>query len=122
MDFQGVYTLATVNGDTLPVAAPAAGASSVRSGSLTLNYGGSFVSVLTYAGPDGTATHREASGSYTVVPAQEPPGRFESAKPLRIDLQWNGAGTTSASLDGRTLTVEREGVRYTYRYTSAPGK
>jgi hypothetical protein len=117
MDFQGEYTLVTVNGAKLPASVPVDGAMRlIQSGSASLNYDGSVSAVLNVRQPDGTSAKLESEGSFEVVPLGKPVGRFEKAPPLRIDLKWKGQGTTIAHLDGQTLTLDRGGAKYAYRY------
>ena len=121
MDFQGTYTLVAINGKKLPVAASdAVGVPPIKSGSITLNYGGTFVNVLSSDGPGGQAVNRESTGTYEVSPLGRTVGRFEQAPPLRIDLSWKGAGVTQSFLDVKTLTVDRDGAKFEYRYARPP--
>jgi len=120
MDFQGTYELVSVNGKRLPAAASTATAGApIRSGSITLNYGGTVVDVLKSDGPDGKALIRESTGTWEVIPSGRIPGRFEQAPPLRIDLTWKDGSVTKSMLDIRTLTLERDGVKFAYRFARA---
>ena len=117
MDFQGEYTLVTVNGAKLPASVPVEGSMRlVQSGTAVLNYDGSVGIVLTVRDTDGTSVKLESAGTFEVIPSGKPVGRLEKAPPLRIDLKWKGQGTTIAYLDGQTLTVDRGGAKYAYRF------
>ena len=123
MDFQGEYTLVTVNGAKLPASVPVDGSMRlVQSGTAVLNYDGSVGTVLTVREADGTSVKLESAGTFEVVPSGKPVGRLEQAPPLRIDLKWKGQGTTIAYLDGQTLTLDRGGAKYAFRYSSPPKK
>lgn len=102
-DATGTYTLATVGGQKLPCTPPhQGGAPEVRAGSITLQADGTFTSTMTYAGPGGQAGSRDFSGTYT---------RQGSS----FKLQWKGAGTTTATLDGNIFTMNNEGLLFAYR-------
>ena len=123
MDFQGEYTLVTVNGAKLPASVPVDGSMRlVQSGTAVLNYDGSVGVVLTVREADGTSVKLESAGTFEVIPSGKPVGRFEKAPPLRIDLKWKGQGTTIAYLDGQTLTLDRGGAKYAYRFAAPATK
>lgn len=101
-DHTGTYTLVTINGNKLPYAPPhAGGAPQVQSGTITLNADGTFTSAMSYNLPTGVAS-RNFSGTYT---------RNGSS----FSLQWKGAGTTTATLEGDTFTMDNEGLLLAYR-------
>lgn len=102
-DVSGTYTLTTVAGKPLPTTPPhEGGAPEVTSGSITLNADGSFVGAMSYRLPDGKAMNRDFTGSYQQAGA-------------RLTLQWKGAGTTSATVETNTFTMNNEGVLFAYR-------
>ncbi len=102
-DHTGTYTLVTLNGNKLPYTPPhEGGAPQVQSGSITLNAEGTFTSAISYRLPDGKVASRDFSGTYT---------RDVS----RFSLQWKGAGTTTATLESNTFTMDNEGVLFAYR-------
>jgi hypothetical protein len=101
-DHQGTYTLVTVNGNKLPYTPPhKGGAPQVLSGNITLNADGTFASAMSYNLPTGVVS-QQFSGTYT---------RDGS----RFSLQWKGAGTTTATLEGNTFTMDNEGSLFAYR-------
>src|SRR5215475_14274225 len=98
--YAGTYTLATINGQKLPCTPPhEGGAPEVRAGTLTLNADGTFKSAMSYAMPSGKLASRDFSGTYT------------SDGP-RLRLKWKGAGTTVATINGNTFTMDNEGVLF----------
>ncbi|HIK97839.1 MAG TPA: hypothetical protein EYG10_07030 [Gammaproteobacteria bacterium] len=99
----GVYKLVSINDHELPYSPPhAGGAPEVRAGEITLIEDGSFTSAMNYGLPDGKETGREFKGSY-------------SRNGSDFHLKWEGAGTTTASLEGDTFTMNNEGVLFAYR-------
>jgi hypothetical protein len=101
-DPQGTYNLATINGDKVPCTPPhEGGAPEGRSGTITLNADGTFTSAMIYGLPNGQVVSRQFSGTYTRDGA-------------RFSLQWKGAGTTTATLEGATLTMDNEGILFAY--------
>ena len=101
-DHQGTYALTTINGEKLPCTPPhQGGVPQVLSGAITLNADGTFTSAMSYNLPTGPAS-RQFSGTYT---------RDGS----RFSLQWKGAGTTTATLEGKTFTMDNEGILFAYQ-------
>ena len=101
-DHQGTYALVTINGEKLPCTPPhQGGAPQVLSGAITLKADGTFTSAMSYNLPTGPASG-QFSGTYT---------RDGS----RFSLQWKGAGTTTATFDGKTFTMDNEGILFAYR-------
>ena len=102
-DPAGTYMLATIDGNKLPCKpAHEGGAPEVKSGSITLNTDGTFTSTMSYGSPDGKTGSRDFSGTYT-------------REGKRFTLQWKGAGTTTADLEGDTFTMNNEGMLFAYR-------
>ena len=101
-DHQGTYSLVTVNLDKLPCTPPhKGGAPQGLSGAITLNADGAFTSAMSYNLPKGPFS-KQFSGTYT---------RDGS----RFSLQWKGAGTTTATLEGKTFTMDNEGILFAYQ-------
>lgn len=102
-DASGTYTLSTIDGDKLPCKpAHEGGAPEVKSGAITLNPDGTFTSIMSYGLPDGKTASRDFSGTYT-------------CERNSFTLQWKGAGTTTAELQGDTFTMNNEGMLLAYR-------
>jgi hypothetical protein len=102
-DPTGTYTLATIDGKKLPFT-PHLGAPApeFRSGAITLEADGTFTSKMNYRLPEGKETTRTSTGGYTKEGSS-------------LKLQWKGAGVTTATLEGNTLTIDDEGLRCAYR-------
>ncbi len=104
-DIAGTYTLVSINDAALPYTMthepPGV---RVLSGSLTINADGTCTSKSSFALPSGEATAREVSAKWT---------RDGS----RLVLAWEGAGTTTGTLEGDTFTMENEGQIFRYRRT-----
>ena len=102
-DHAGTYELVTINGNELPYTPPhEGGAPQVRSSTFTLNADGTFSSTFTYGMPSVNPFSRDFSGTYT-------------REGSRFSFQWKGAGRTTATLEGNTLTMDNEGVLFAYR-------
>jgi hypothetical protein len=102
-DSAGTYNLVTLNGNKLPFTPPhEGGAPEVQSGTLTLNADGTHTSTTTLKVPSGQVASRDVTGTYT----------REGSK---FTMQWKGAGTTTATLEGGTLTMNNEGNLFAYR-------
>ena len=102
-DPAGVYTLVTVNGSKVPAAISHEGANlQVRSGTFTINANGTCSSKLVFLPPSGAEASREVKATYTQSGA-------------KLDMKWEGAGTTTGTLDGATFTMNNEGMVFVYR-------
>lgn len=97
------YNLVSVDGHALPYAPMHGGqrVPEVVSGSITLNGNGTFVSSMSYAKPSGETFGREFKGTYT-------------QKGAEYILNWEGAGKTSVTIEGNTLTMNNEGMPFVY--------
>jgi hypothetical protein len=99
----GTYTLVAIDGNELPYTpSHVGGAPEIRSSTLTVDSDGTFTATMTYGMPSGDVISRDFSGTYT---------REGSI----FSLQWTGAGRTSATLEGSTLTMDNEGMLFSYR-------
>jgi hypothetical protein len=99
----GVYNLVSVDGKTVPASVSHEGATlQVRSGAFTINADGTCSSKLIFVPPSGTEETREVSATYT---------RDGS----KLTMQWKGAGTTVGTIDGKTFTMDNEGMVFVYR-------
>jgi hypothetical protein len=90
----GVYTLRTINGESLPfVASDGVATYTIRSGRLSLN-------------PDGTCSHQL---SFSVTSNQ---GTFEDATPFACTYEVNGATVVTTDLDDgtRAAATYRDGT------------
>lgn len=102
-DINGTYTLVTINGNKLPYTPPhEGGAPQVTSGTFTIRSDGTCSSQLAFVLPSGKASSREVSATYT----------REGSK---LNLQWQGAGRTTGTIEGTTFTMDNEGTLFAYR-------
>ena len=69
---------------------------------MTLNADGTHSCVTTFKVPSGQVMNKEVGGTYT---------RDGS----KFTMQWKGAGTTTATLEGNTFTMNNEGVLFAYQ-------
>jgi hypothetical protein len=74
----------------------------VRSGSFTVKAGGTCSTKTTFVPPSGAEATRDVSATYTK----------EGSK---LTMQWQGAGMTTATVEGGTLTMNNEGMLFVYR-------
>ena len=99
----GVYTLVSVSGKRVPASVTNDGvALQVRSGTFTINADGTCGTKTIFVPPSGSATTNEASATYTQDGS-------------KLTMQWQGAGTTTGTLNGSTFTMENEGMVFVYR-------
>ncbi len=99
----GVYTLTTVNGKKLPTTISHEGhALEIRSGTCTINTNGWCTSRMTFVPPSGTEATVETKATYTVQ------GR-------KLNMQRQGAGKTTGTVEGSTFTMENEGMVLAYK-------
>ncbi len=100
---EGTYALSSIGGASLPCTPPhEGGAPEVRSGAIRLNADGTFTSTMAYGFPDGREGGRDFRGTWT-------------REGVSFVLRWEGAGVTTATLDGDTLTMDNEGFAFVYR-------
>jgi ketosteroid isomerase-like protein len=102
-DISGTYNLVSFNGHELPYEFNNEGAVLViRSGAFTIKADGTCISATTISLPTGAEATREVAATYT----------REGSK---LTMQWVGAGTTFGAADGKTFTMDNEGMTLTYR-------
>jgi len=102
-DPAGVYALVSVDGKRLPATVSHGNAElQVRSGSFRINADGTCSSKITMVPPSGTEATREVSATYT----NDGP---------KLKMRWKGAGRTVGTIDGRTFTMENEGMVFVYK-------
>jgi hypothetical protein len=99
----GVYSLVTVNGQKLPARVTHEGAAlEVRSGVFTIAADGKCNSKMTFVPPSGSLATVETTATY-------------SREGQKLDMQWQGAGRTTGTIEGNTFTMENEGMVFAYR-------
>ncbi len=102
-DITGLYTLVTVGGTKVPGSVTHEGtALQVRSGTFNINADGTCGTKTTFVPPSGVEATRDVSATYT----------REGSK---LTMQWKGAGTTTATIEGGTLTMNNEGMLFVYK-------
>jgi len=102
-DYVGTCNLVSINGAKLPCTPPhEGGAPEVQSGAITLKADGSLNTTTAFKVPSGKVVNREVSGTY-----MRDGSKFE--------MQWTGAGRTTAILEGSTFTMNNEGMMFAYR-------
>lgn len=102
-DITGVYSLTAVDGKSVPATISHDNSVlQVRSGSFTVSGDGSCSSKTTFVPPNGAETTREVKATYT----KEGP---------KLTMKWEGAGTTTATIEGGTLTLNNEGMLLVYK-------
>ena len=102
-DPTGDYVLVSVNGNKVPASVSHDGnALQVRSGSFTIKADGTCSTKTVFVPPTGTEATREVSATYTK----------EGSK---LTMQWQGAGTTTGTVEGNTFTMDNEGMVFVYR-------
>ena len=102
-DITGTYTLVTVNGDNVPATITHDDVSiTIRSGSFVINADGSCVSRMVFLAPNGQEVTREVTGTYT----------RDGGK---LTIQWQGAGVTEGTADGKTFTMDNEDFVLAYK-------
>lgn len=99
----GSYALVSVDAKPVPASISHDGAAlEVRSGTFSLGADGRCSTRTVFVPPSGREVAREVSAVYAKDGA-------------RLTMWWTGAGTTTGSVDGDTLTMNNEGLRWVYR-------
>ncbi len=99
----GTYSLASVNGNTVPCALQHEGvALSVKSGAFIIHPEGICSSKVVFYGPSGGESIREVKATYT-------------CQGSKLTMKWEGAGTTTGTFEGDTFTMNNEGLIFVYR-------
>ncbi len=102
-DVTGVYTLVSVNGNRVPATVSHDGvALQVRSGTFTIGADGKCGTSTIFVPPAGSVATQQVAATYT----KDGP---------KLTMNWEGAGTTTGTLDGNTFTMENEGMVLVYR-------
>jgi len=102
-DTTGVYVLVSVNGNRVPASVSHDGVVlQVRSGTFAINADGTCGTKTVFVPPSGSASTNEVSATYAKAGS-------------KLTMQWQGAGTTTGTLEGNTFTMENEGMVLVYR-------
>ena len=99
----GTYALVSVDGKAVPCTVQHEGrALTVKSGTFIINRDGTCSSKVSFSPPSGGDVLREVKASYTQQGA-------------KLTMKWEGAGTTTGTLEGDTFTMNNEGMIFAYR-------
>jgi hypothetical protein len=102
-DIAGTYALESVNGGKLPFAMTHDGVTiTIRAGSFVIKDDGTCSSRMTFVVPSGEEMTRDVAGTYTREGAT-------------LTITWAGAGTTTGTVEGKTFTMDNEGMVLVYR-------
>jgi hypothetical protein len=102
-DSAGTYTLVSVDGKQVPCTVAHEGASPmIKSGNFVINSNGTCSSKMVFSVPPGGDATREIMATFT---------RDGSI----LTMRWEGAGTTTGSVQGDTFTMNNEGMLLAYR-------
>jgi len=99
----GEYLLLSVNGQAVPASVSHGGVDlQVLSGYLHLRADGTCSSRTVFVPPGSGEIVRDVDATFT-------------ADGSTVTLQWQGAGTTTGTVDGDTFTMDNEGMIFVYR-------
>ena len=102
-DPTGDYALVSVSGNPVPASVDHDGVKlQVRSGTFSIKADGTCGTKTVFVPPTGQEVTREVSATYTK----------EGSK---LTMQWKGAGTTTGTVEGKTFTMNNEGMLFVYR-------
>ncbi len=102
-ELTGAYRLVNIDGHELPYTpSHEGGAPQVVASTLTLNADGTFRMSMSYGTTPGNSISRDFSGTYTSEGAV-------------LNMLWKGAGKTTATFQGNTLTLNNEGILFAYQ-------
>lgn len=99
----GKYALVSVDGRPVPAVVSHEGAAlEVRSGSFLIGADGRCSTTTVFVPPSGREVTREVRAVY-------------AKDGSRLTIWWDGAGTTTGTVDGATFTMDNEGMAFVYR-------
>ena len=102
-DPAGTYALVSVNGQEVPCTIQHEGASpTIKSGAFVISSDGTCSSKVVFSMPGGGDGTREVKASY----ARQGP---------TLTMKWEGAGTTTGTVEGDTFKMNNEGMIFVYR-------
>ena len=103
VDPTGDYALVSVNGSTVPASISHDGtALQVRSGTFNIKADGTCSTKTVFVPPSGSEVAREVSATYT-------------KDGDKLTMKWQGAGTTTGTIEGSTFTMDNEGMLFVYK-------
>jgi len=99
----GSFDLVSVDGHKVPYTVQHEGSSlTVKAGIFIINADGTCSSKVVFSPPSGDEASREVKATYI---RQGP----------TLTMKWEGAGTTTGTVEGDTFTMNNEGMIFTYR-------
>jgi hypothetical protein len=99
----GTYTLVSVDGKQVPCNLTHEGAAmTVKSGVFTISGDGTCLSESVFAVESYPDVHREVKATYTM-------------EGTKLTVKWQGAGTTTGTVNGNTFTMNNEGMMFLYQ-------
>jgi len=99
----GRYTLVSVDGKQAPCTLNHEGVSlTIKSGAFVIGPDGTCSSKMVFSVPPGGDSSREVKATYT-------------RKGATLTMRWEGAGTTTGTIQGDTFTMNNEGMALAYR-------
>ena len=99
----GSFALVSVDGNKVPSPVQHGGPPlTVKSGIFVITADGTCSSTVVFSTPSGGEVIREVKATYT---RQGP----------TLTMKWEGAGTTTGTIDGDTFTMNNEGMIFMYR-------
>ncbi len=99
----GTYVLMNVDGKKVPCDIQHDGhAVAIKSGAFVINADGTCSSKMVFAPPSGSEASREVKATYT---RQGP----------TLTMKWEGAGTTTGTVQGNQFTMNNEGMILVYQ-------
>jgi hypothetical protein len=105
-EMAGVYTLVTINGQKVPTSINHDGSAlQIRSGSFTIAPDGKCSSRMCFVPPSRPEMTLDRAATYTLA------GQHMN----QLNMRWDGAGTTTGTVEGNTFTMQNEGMALVYR-------
>lgn len=102
----GTYDLVSVDGKKVPCSVEHEGHTiAVKSGTFIINADGTCSSKMDFSVPSGAGSVREVKAKFTQDGS-------------KLTMVWEGAGTTTGTVQGQTFTMDNEGMIFVYRKAS----
>ena len=99
----GTYALVSVDGNKVPCSVQHEGVKlGVKSGTFVISPDGTCSSQVVFTPPSGGDATRDVKATYT---------RDAS----KLTMKWEGAGTTTGTVEGNLFTMNNEGMVFTYQ-------
>ena len=99
----GSFALVSVDGNKVPYTVQHGRSPlTIKSGTFVIGADGTCISKIVFSPPSGREASREVKATYT---RQGP----------TLTMKWEGAGTTTGTIEGDTFTMNNEGMTFSYR-------